>query len=136
MTCCKQVIVLAFQSLTGRLQTSKAHRSASLRAVFQSLTGRLQTVRHEAALQLGYLFQSLTGRLQTRPLSRLRISNSGFNPSQVGYKREVALRKMQGKTRFNPSQVGYKQDTLFARFKKSARFQSLTGRLQTGLFRK
>ena len=57
--------LVAFQSLTGRLQTCLQGLARPVRQMFQSLTGRLQTCVECGVIRLVEWFQSLTGRLQT-----------------------------------------------------------------------
>ncbi len=72
---------MMFQSLIGRLETSRDAVPVAGVLEFQSLIGRLETEYLRA--ELGYLneFQSLIGRLETRPLSLFKMGTVSFNPS-------------------------------------------------------
>ena len=69
-----------FQSLIGRLKTTRGNHEGTIAREFQSLIGRLKTARH-LYVQTAYdSFQSLIGRLKTSWVEIATNNVSGFNP--------------------------------------------------------
>ena len=100
--------------------------------MFQSLTGRLQTEWDTERVDQTFSFNPSQVGYKPMQTKKRKIDNLSFNPSQVGYKRYVTKQQLRLVTCFNPSQVGYKHQQLTICLSE-LKFQSLTGRLQTGI---
>ena len=150
------LIISLFQSLIGRLQTSWIINNPSEQPLFQSLIGRLKTVTWSDWLRFKYqisiphrqatdgscpnevaslCFISIPHRQATDTAYRLKELDGYFyfNPSQVGYRRTASGKDIWNIPDFNPSQVGYRRAYRISFELRSSVFQSLIGRLQTGL---